>query len=151
MKKVLSFCLFVAVLSILSGIGRSSGSNAAPVPNQFTLKASYPMKAGGKELLASVYRAGEADRQKEILSIWSRESYGYELQYIRTAAAGENFLEPAALVVEEMNFMSIATAPSGGHAANSVATLWLAPDSTLHEVTSKHARELMKIHSSRAK
>src|SRR5262245_14038465 len=141
MKKILSFALFVLVVSILSGVGRSSGSNQTQQPNQFQLKASYPLKAGQEDLLATIYEAGTGERQKEILSIWSRESYGYELQYIRTAAAGENFLQPSALIVEDLNFVNIQTTGSN----HPVVTLWLAPDSSLHEVSVKHAHELMKI------
>ena len=145
MKKILSFCLFVLVVSVLSGVGRSSGSNQSHQPNQFLLKASYPMKAGEQDLLATIYQAGEGERQKEILSIWSKESYGYELQYIRTTAAGQNFLKPATLAIEDMNFVSIQTAGPEAGSNHSVVTLWLAPDSSLHEVNGKHAAELMKI------
>jgi len=143
-KKLFTFCLFVIVLSVLSGIGRSSGSNPS-VQDQFTLKASYPVENGDQDLLATIYSAGSAHRQKEILSIWSQESYGYELQYIRTAATGESFLKPSAVHVQDMNFMHITT--HKGPETSTVATLWLAPDSTLHEVTSHHAQELMKHHS----
>jgi hypothetical protein len=147
MKKILPFALFVLVVSILSGVTRTSGFNQTQQPNQFLLKASYPMRAGEQDLLATIYETGEGERQKEILSIWSRESYGYELQYIRTAAAGENFLKPAALTVTDLNFVNIRTVgpePGSNHPA---VTLWLAPDSSLHEVSVKHAHELMKIHA----
>jgi hypothetical protein len=144
MKKILSFALFVLTISILSGVGRSSGFNQPAQQNQFQLKASYPMKAGNEDLLATIYQAGQGERQKEILSIWSRESYGYELQYIRTAAAGQTFLKPEALTIQEMDFVNIRTA---GPVPSSKMTLWLAPDSSLHEVGMKQAHELMKIHN----
>lgn len=147
LKKILPLLLLIVGLSVLSEIGRTSAPSSPAVSNQFVLTKSFGIEAGKNGLLASIYCTGEGTRRKEVLSIWSREQYGYELQYIKTAGAGENFLQPSVLEVEGIRFVNLAIAGHSTNAPTTIATLWIAPDSSLHEVTSQHAKALLKISS----
>ena len=145
MNRILPFILLVFVLSVLSQIGRTTAPTSPAVSNQFVLTKSFGIRWGKEDLLASIYSTGEGSRQKEVLSIWSHEKYGYELQYIKTTAAGENFREPAVLEVQGMRFINIAIVGKRASNPSTIATLWIAPDTSLHEVTPHHAKALLKI------
>jgi len=145
MKKILPFCLLIIGLSVLSEIGRTSAPSSPAVSNQFVLSKSFDIEGDTNDLLASIYSTGDGPRRKEVLSIWSRENYGYELQYIKTAGTGENFLKPSVLEVEGIRFMNLAIAGKFTNHPATVATLWIAPDHSLHEVTSQHAKALLKL------
>jgi hypothetical protein len=147
-NKILPFCLLVIALSVLSGIGRTSAPSSPADSNQFVLTKSFRIRAGNEDLLASVYTTGGGHRQKEVLSIWSRGNGGYELQYIKTAGAGETFLEPSVLEIQGMSFINLGISGNTSGHPTTVATLWMAPDTSLHEVTSQHSKALLKIGAS---
>jgi hypothetical protein len=145
LSKVLPFCLLVVALSVLSEIGRTSAPSSPAVASQFVLSKSYGIDGASQDMLASVYSTGEGPRRKEVLSIWSRESYGYELQYIKTASVGENFLQPSVLEIQGMQFINVSISHKSTQHPATVATLWIAPDASLHEVNLHHAKTLQRI------
>ena len=156
--RILPVAIFLGVLVILSqfaktssteGYSRGNASEIVAEPNQFRLKQSYTIGAEPHTMLATVYSCGSGSREKEILSIWSREANSYELQYIRTARNGETFKKPELFAVEGMPFVKISirrdqTAPT------IEAVLSVRPDSTLHEVQSKQVKDLIKIHATKS-
>jgi hypothetical protein len=155
--KILPVAIFIGVLVILSQFARTSGdfykqSEAAEAgqPNQFRLKQSFNLATSNRGLLATVYSCGKGTKEKEILSIWSREADSYELQYIRTAAAGQSFKRPDIFSIEKMSFLKITTAhrQTGEPAIETV--LSISPELTLHEIQANQAKELIKIDSRRS-
>jgi hypothetical protein len=155
--KILPVAILIGVLVILSQFARTSTdfsrqSEAAEIgqPNQFRLKQSYNLASSTRGLLATVYSCGKGTKEKEILSIWSREADSYELQYIRTAAAGQSFQKPDIFSVKKMSFVKITTAQkqTGQPAVETV--LSISPELTLHELQANQAKELIKIESKRS-
>jgi hypothetical protein len=152
MPKILPVAIFIGVIVILSQFARTSTdlyrhTEAAEVgqPNQFRLKQSYNLGASSRGLLATVYSCGTGLKEKEILSIWSREADSYELQYIRTAAAGQAFTKPDIFSIEKMTFVKIYTQNRGSGQAVMETVLSITPELTLHEIQAKQAQELIKI------
>lgn len=124
---------------------RHTEAAEAAQPNQFRLKQSFHLAGQDRGLLATIYSCGSGTKEKEVLSIWSRESDAYELQYIRTAAAGQTFLKPEIFSVEKVSFLKISTRDRRSGQAVMDTMLSITPELTLHEIQSKQAKELIKI------
>jgi hypothetical protein len=158
MPKILPVAIFIGVMVILSQFARtptdlSRPSEAAEMSsqaNQFRLKQSYNLGAPDSGLLATVYSCGEGTKEKEILSIWSRESDAYELQYIRTAAAGQAFNKPDIFSIEKMSFVKISTKNRQTGQAAMESVLSITPEFTLHEIQANQAKHLIKIQNGKA-
>ncbi len=143
MPKILPVAILIAVLAMLSQFARTSTdgyrqTEAAELltsdqENHFKLKQSYPIGSEIHNLLATIYSCGTGAKQKEILSIWSRESDAYELQYIRTAAAGQTFKKPEIFSNEKMSFIKISTEDRNTGRAAIDTVLRVDSDSTLKE------------------
>ena len=154
MPKILNVALILALLIALSQFARTStgiyrqGEQTAAVQqeqNQFSLKKSYLLRNENQDMLATIYSCGLGVKKKEILSIWSRETDAYELQYIRAAAGDQSFLEPFLFSVENKDFIRVSTRDrkTGGVATDSV--LSLKSDSTLDEIELKRFKEMLKV------
>ena len=158
MPKILPVAIFIGVILVLSQFARTSTdlsrqSEAAEVnrqPNQFRLKQSYNLGASDRSLLATVYSCGEGAKEKEVLSIWSREADSYELQYIRTAAAGQAFNKPDIFSIEKMSFVRISTKNTRTGHASMETVLSITPELTLHEIQANQAKQLIKIQNGKA-
>ena len=152
MPKILTVALIFVLVIALSQFARTSTggyrANEAPLteqdPNHFSLKKSYQLGNGNQDLLATIYSCGTGAKKKEILSIWSRETDAYELQYIKAAASGQSFTQPFLFSVENRNFIRISTQNrmTGDVATDSV--LSLKQDSTLHEIDLKRFKQILK-------
>ena len=147
MPKILPLSIFIVVLALVTQFART-----APNPNQqteaanpstesqFRLKQSYPIRSEIGEFLATIYSCGSGQKQKEILSIWSRESNAYELQYIRTAAAGQTFAKPEMFSNEKSDFIQISTRDRNNGATSVQTILVVTDDLTVNEIPTKRNR-----------
>ena len=152
MPKILSVAILFAFLIALSQFARTStyarseqvAAAIKQTQNDFSLKKSYQLENENADLLATIYSCGLGVKRKEILSIWSRESDAYELQYIKAAGAGQSFVEPFLFSIENADFIRISTLnrKTGDVATDSV--LSLKPDSTLAEMELKKFKEFVK-------
>ena len=117
----------------------------AQTQNDFSLKKSYQLGNEKANFLATVYSCGSGPKKKEILSIWSRETDAYELQYIKAAANGQSFVEPFLFSVENADFIRVSTLnrKTGDVVTDSV--LSLKPDSTLAEMELRQFKEMLKV------
>lgn len=155
--KLLPAAILIAVLVFLSQFAKTSTDGVSRIAaaetgtmqhqSQFRLKQSYFLGMESQPLLATVYSCGSGVKEKEVLSIWSREAEAYELQYIRTASNQETFFQPEIFSIEGMHFVKIVTSDRTKNQPLVEAVLSIKPDSTLHEIESKQVKELLKIHS----
>jgi hypothetical protein len=145
MKRILPVVMFLILIAFLSQMARTApgaykGTEAAALSSQdqsqFRLKRSYVIGSEDTGLLATIYSCGTGSRQKEILSIWSRESEAYELQYLRTAAAGESFTKPEIFSAKEKTIIKISYGSQGNKPEN--ALLSVAQDSSIREISAIH-------------
>lgn len=157
MPKILTVAFIIALLIALSQFARTSTGVYRPgeqppgveqEQNHFSLKKSFVLGSGNQDMLATIYSCGLGEKKKEILSIWSRETDAYELQYIKAAASGESFIQPFLFSVENRNFIRISTQNrmTGDVVTDSV--LSLKQDSTLHEIELKRFKEMLKVNLS---
>ncbi|MCI0415200.1 hypothetical protein L0222_20705 [bacterium] len=154
MPKILSVAILFAMLIALSQFARTTtggyrveeqNASAIQAQNRFSLKKSYQLGNGDRSLLATIYSCGLGAKKKEILSIWSRGSDAYELQYIKAAANGQSFMEPFFFSVENSNFIRISTRNQNAAHVVTDSVLSLKPDSTLAEIELKEFKEIMKM------
>ena len=155
MPKILSVAVLIALLIALSQFARTStggysaedqiASAAQQAQNHFSLKKSYLLGNGNPALLATIYSCGLGAKKKEILSIWSRESDAYELQYIKAAASGDSFTEPFFFSVENTDFIRISTRSRNTGNVVTDSVLSLKPDSTLDEIELKEFKKMLKM------
>jgi hypothetical protein len=138
-KKLLPVSILIAVVLCLSQwirvpSGRTAAANQALANNQFVLKESYPLNNDTHRLLATIYATGKGAKEQEILSIWSAETDGYQLRYIRTAEAGHTFIKPPIFNNQDLSFIKIATQDRKTGAVSTHALLSLKSDDTVREV-----------------
>ena len=151
MPKILSVAVLFALLIALSQFARTSTdapseeiAAAEQTQNDFSLKKSYQLRNENADLLATVYSCGLGLKKKEILSIWSRESDAYELQYIKAAATGQSFVEPLLFSIESADFIRISTLNKKTGDVITDSVLSLKPDSTLAEMELRQFKEIVK-------
>ena len=158
MPKILPVAIFIGVIAILSQFARTSpdfsksteAAEFSSEPNQFRLKQSYTLGAPDSILLATVYSCGSGTKEKEILSIWSRESDTYELQYIRTIGAGLAFNKPDIFSIEKKSFVKISAKNRQTGQESMETVLSITPQFTLHEIQANQAKQLIKIQNGKA-
>jgi hypothetical protein len=113
-KKLLPVSVLIGAVLFLSQWMRTSSvpsntlaaNQAVAAANQFVLKKNFPLNNDGKPLLTTIYSTGHGEKEQEVLSIWSAESDGYQLRYIRTADAGRTFVKPAVFTNQDISFGS---------------------------------------------
>jgi hypothetical protein len=149
--KILSVAVLFALLIALSQFARTSTdvrseqiSAAEQTQNDFSLKKSYQLRNENADLLATIYSCGLGLKKKEILSIWSRGSDAYELQYIKAAATGQSFVEPLLFSIENADFIRISTLNKKTGDVVTDSVLSLKTDSTLAEMELRQFKEIVK-------
>jgi hypothetical protein len=149
--KILSVAVLFALLIALSQFARTSTDGrseqiaaAQRAQNDFSLKKSYQLKNETADLLVTIYSCGLGFKKKEILSIWSRESDAYELQYIKAASTGQSFVEPLLFSIENADFIRISTLNKKTGDVVTDSVLSLKPDSTLAEMELRQFKEIVK-------